>query len=219
MADASYSPTQVIPKELSEVVADLPYWFVIGGQAVRCFCPYRPSRDVDFGVRSPSDLQSLLSQLRNTGDVEIQEQSPDTVHLLWRGINVSVFVLEPLADHVEERRLTVSGILATKLHAILDRGTRRDFFDLYVTLQHHRRGIVESFAAMREVYRQPVNEHLLLRALTYFDDAEREAPLPGEGPDDWASVKDFFTRRVGDLLVPPSRALTIQALRVEVNED
>ncbi len=218
MSEAPYAPAQVIPASLSQAVADLPYWFIIGGHAVRCFCPYRPSQDVDFGVHEPSDLESLLTQLYRKGSVEIQEQSHNTVHLRWNGINVSIFVLEALSEHVEERRLSVKGILATKLHAILDRGTRRDFFDLYVTLQHHRRGIVECLIAMREVFKQPLNEELLLRALTYFDDAEREAPLPGEGPHDWKSVKDFFTRRVGDLLVPPGQALAIQAHRVDVND-
>ena len=158
----------------------------------------------------------MLAQLERTGEVEIVERAEDTIHLRWQGINVSIFVLETFRDHVEDRRLSVTGILATKLHAILDRGTRRDFFDLYVTLQHHRRGIAECLVAIREVYRQPVNEHLLLRALTYFDDAEREAQLPGEGPRDWKTVTAFFTRRVGDLLVPPGKKLAIQHNRVDV---
>ena len=70
----------------------------------------------------------------------MQERSADTVHLLWNGIKVSVFVLPHLGRHVEDRHLDVTGILATKLHAILDRGLRRDFFDLYVMLQQHRLG-------------------------------------------------------------------------------
>lgn len=37
---------------------------------------------------------------------------------------------------------------------------RRDFFDLYVTLQTQALGIAECFAAMREVFRQDVNEAL-----------------------------------------------------------
>jgi hypothetical protein len=168
------SPTRVIPSALGEAVADLAYWFVIGGHAVRCFCPYRPSRDVDFGVRQPRDLSDLLEQLERAGEVDLLEKSDDTIHLRWSGINVSIFLLDKLAEHVEDRRLTVTGILATKLHAILDRGTRRDFFDLYVTLHQQRRGIVECLTAIREVYRQPINEPLLLRALTYFDDADRD---------------------------------------------
>ena len=216
MADAPYDPVDVMPRVLAQAVDDLPCWFVIGGHAVRCLCPYRPSRDVDFGVGQPADLEHLLRQLEQTGDVEIVERAEDTVHLRWSGLNVSIFVLETFTPYVEGRRLSVTGILATKLHAIIDRGTRRDFFDLYVTLQHQRLGIARCLDAIQEVYQQPVNPHLLLRALTYFDDAEREAPLPGEGPRDWDVVKAFFVERVGDLLVPPAKQLAIQANRVDV---
>ena len=212
-------PVSVIPSSLGRAVDDLPYWFVIGGQAVRCFCPYRPSRDVDFGVRTVENLDDLLSQLAARGEVKIFERTADTVHLQFDGINVSVFVLDRLAPFVTDRRLTATGILATKLHAILDRGARRDFFDLYVTLQHHSLGIAECLASMREVFQQDLNEPLLLRALTYFAEAEREAPLLGEGPDDWATVRDFFLKRVGDLLVPPARQLEIQSRIVDVEDD
>jgi hypothetical protein len=219
MADTVLSPTQVIPAELGKALEPLPYWFVIGGHAVRCFCPYRPSRDVDFGVRRPADLEGLLAHLRRSGEVEILERDEGMLHLRWRGIDVSVFVLPTVAAHVEGRRLSVAGVLATRLHAILDRGTRRDFFDLYVTLQQHRLGLAECLAAIERVYRQPVSQPLLLRALTYFDDAEREAPLPGEGASDWRLVKDFFTRRAGDLLVPPNLKLDIQSHRVDVRPE
>lgn len=198
------------------MVEPLPYWFVIGGHAVRCICPYRPSRDVDFGVRDSRDFDDFLSQLAAAGETEILERSDDAAHLRWNGLNVSVFVLDKLAPFVDERRLNVEGILATKLHAILDRGARRDFFDLYVTLQERQLGIAECLRAIRAVYQQEVNDSLLLRALTFFDDAEREAPLPGEGPRDWERVKRFFLIRVGQLLVPPGESLDIQELRVDV---
>jgi len=211
------SPNQVIPQQLSEIVDSLPYWFVIGGHAVRCFCPYRPSRDVDFGVGSAEDLDHLVGQLEKKGAVKILERTKDTVHLLWNGTNVSVFALESLVPFTEDRRLTVTGVFATKLHAILDRGLRRDFFDLYVTMQHHSLGIAECLRALREVYQQPVADGLLLRALTYFDDAEKEAMLPGEGPNDWETVTSFFEAQVGSLLTPPTKKLEIQGRRVDVN--
>jgi len=167
-------------------------------------------------VTSARDLDDLVQQLQRRGRVEIAERSADTVHLRFDGIDVSIFVLAMLSPFVTERRLSVTGLLATKLHAILDRGTRRDFFDLYVTLHRHALGIAECLAALRQVYRQDVNELLLLRALTFFDDAEREAALPGEGPDDWATVKEFFWNRVGQLLIPPARELQIERRVVDV---
>ncbi len=213
---APYTPSQIMPRALATAVDPLPYWFVIGGQAVRCFAPYRPSRDVDFGIDKPANLDDMVAQLSRQGRVEIQERTRDTVHLLWNGIKVSVFVLEFLVPHVEDRHLDVTGVLATKLHAILDRGLRRDFFDLYVMLQQQRLGIASVLAAVRSVYQGAIDDGLLLRALTYFDDADREAPLPGEGPSDWDAVKDHFQVQVGSLLAPPMRRLKIQAQTADV---
>jgi hypothetical protein len=216
MSSRRHAPTEVLPRDVGEAVGSAKYWFVIGGQAVRCFAPYRPSDDVDFGVGRPRDLQQLLATLREKGRVEILERSKHTVHLIFEGVDVSIFVLPKIAPHVEDRSLTLTGILATKLHAILDRGTRRDFFDVYVMLQQHQLGLVECLRALEEVYEDHVDEGLLLRALTYFDDAEAEAPLPGEGDNDWDTVKGFFVARVGALLVPPERPLRIQGRRVDV---
>jgi hypothetical protein len=211
------SPIQVIPTRIAEAVCSSAYWFVIGGQAIRCFCPYRPSNDVDFGVARAKDADDLLRQLRRQGRVELLERTEGTTHLQFDGINVSVFVLPELGPHVEEQALSVTGVLATKLHAILDRGTRRDFFDLYVMLHQHQFGIVECLRAIREVYAIEVNEGLLLRALTYFDDADREPRLPGEGAKDWETVRTFFTSRVAAALLPPGQQLAIQARVVDVH--
>jgi hypothetical protein len=216
VSDRPLAPERVIPRGLARAVRGLPAWFVVGGHAVRCLCPYRPSRDVDFGVRAPSDLTDLVEQLRRTGTVEISEQTSDTVHLRWNRVDVSIFVLPALAPHVVDRRLDVTGILGTKLHAILDRGLRRDFFDLYVTLQHQQLGIVECLRAIRAIHQRDVNDGLLLRALTFFDDADQEPRLPGEGRGDWGRVKRYFTVAVGTLLVPPATPLAIQRRVVDV---
>jgi hypothetical protein len=213
---ARYRPEQVMPAGLGAIATELPHWFVIGGQAVRCFAPYRPSEDVDFGVSSASDLDDLIQQLRRRGEVELQERHDGTVHLRWNGIKVSAFVLPRLSHHVEDRHLDVTGLLATKVHAILDRGLRRDFFDLYVLLEQHRLGIVAVLAALRQVHDTPVDDGLLLRALVYFDDADREPRLRAEGPKDWTAVKDYFLTQVGSLLSPPRRLLAIQSETVDV---
>ena len=210
------APTDVMPPAVARALTADPYWFVIGGHAVRCFCPYRPSVDVDLGVESARDAETLLRKLRRKGRVEIIERTEETIHLLFEGLDVSIFVLSELLPFSEEHALTLDGVLATKLHAILDRGTRRDFFDLYVVLERHRLGIAECLRALREVYGADLNEGLMLRALVYFDDATAEAPLPGEGEKDWAQVQAFFQSRVGALLTPPAEPLAIQANVVDV---
>lgn len=205
-----------MPPPVADAVADGPYWFVIGGQAVRCLCPYRPSRDVDFGVASAHNARELLRHLESKGRVELIERGKDTIHLSFDGVDVSIFVLKRLTPHVESRGLSVTGLLATKTHAILDRGLRRDFFDLYVLMQMHSLGIVDCIQALQEVYATQVSYGLLLRALSYFDDADADGPLPGEGDADWARVQDYFSTAVAALLVPPQAALKIQSAEVDV---
>ncbi len=213
---SAFRPDQVMPQELARAVGALGSWFVIGGQAVRCFAPYRPSRDVDFGVGSAKDLEALLAELRRQGAVEIQERSIDTVHLAWNGLKVSAFVLGHLAPFVEDRRLKLEALLATKLHAIVDRGLRRDFFDLYVLLEQSRLGAGALLSAVRNVLPGAMSEGQILRALTFFDDADRELPLANEGPDDWLLVKNFFLHQVAALLSPPRRRLAIQNSKIDV---
>jgi hypothetical protein len=99
---------------------------------------------------------------------------------------------------------------------LLDRGVRRDFFDLYVMLKMHSPGLSDCLAALRTVHETDVNDGLVLRALCYFDDADAELQLPGEGSDDWDVVKAFFSTAVAALIVPPRRALEIQRRRVGV---
>jgi hypothetical protein len=118
------SPLEVIPQVVANAVKTEDYWFVIGGQAVRCFLPYRPSHDVDFGVTKPAQLKKLVSRLKGAGSLQIIEQSPDTVHLNFEGVDVSIFLLPQLLSHVEWQTLTLSGLLAMKAHAICPGGTR-----------------------------------------------------------------------------------------------
>lgn len=144
-------PEQVIPPKLRDALRALDRWFLIGGQAVRCFKPYRPTRDVDIGVANAADFKKVIAALRRAGAKAI-ESAADSVHFDLDGIDVSVFVLPRVARFVEGRRLALTGLLGSKLHAILDRGTPRDFFDLYVMMQDQH---VSRLDAVREPTASP----------------------------------------------------------------
>jgi hypothetical protein len=49
----------------------------------------------------------------------------------------------------------------------------------------------------------------------FFEDAEREALVPGEGRSDWRIIKDYILAQVGSLLTPPMR-LAAQAQTADV---
>ena len=65
-------------------------------------------------------------------------------------------------------------IAAMEISAIDNRGTKKDFIDLFFLLQHY------SFSEILSFYKKKYPDHSLFRALlsvTYFDDSESD-PMP-----------------------------------------
>lgn len=78
-----------------------------------------------------------------------------------------------------------------KIEAIGNRGSRRDFVDLYVAAREHGLSyLFECFA--RKYAAVSYSRTHILKALVYFRDAEEE-PLPDLlVPIDWSEVTQYF---------------------------
>jgi len=88
-----------------------------------------------------------------------------------------------------------------KLSAISHRGLRRDCWDLFEILQT---GITLRGCGEAYVERFGVREadlYHVLKALTYFDDAEKDPALPS-GLDElrWGQIKAFFRKEAPKLV-------------------
>jgi hypothetical protein len=86
-------------------------------------------------------------------------------------------------------------IAAMKLLAISDRGTRRDFVDLYFLCKEFSLRQVFNFYDQKFRDLEDKRYHLL-RGLSYFADAEDQLELRMLEPVDWTKVKRFFTDQV-----------------------
>ena len=84
-------------------------------------------------------------------------------------------------------------IAAMKVNAIIGRGTRKDFIDLYVLLQHY------SLAQIMAFYQQKYpdfSEYRALLSMTYFEDAEKQ-DMPRMFIDtSWGEMKSSIIRAV-----------------------
>lgn len=84
-------------------------------------------------------------------------------------------------------------IAALKVNAIEGRGTKKDFVDIYVLLQHY------SLGEILEFYKQKYPNYSIfraLRSLTYFEDAESQAMPKMFIPDTWEQMKKCITEKV-----------------------
>lgn len=123
-----------------------------------------------------------------------------------RGVTASFFRLPyPLLDPVQATTwgfgmASDRDIAAMKLEAIAGRGSRKDFIDLY-QLCHAGLDLERVFDLFDAKYATNRTERYhRLRALAYFDDAERE-PMPDMLiPLHWSRVRAFFESEVTRLM-------------------
>jgi hypothetical protein len=179
--------------------------YLAGGVAVAWHVRHRRSLDLDLFSR---DAQCELDSFRDAvassvSRVRVAEMTDATLRLDVAGTPVDVVrypypLLEEPAPGPEG--VAVAGLrdLATmKLAAIARRGIRRDFWDLYEIAAH---GVPLPPALDDYVVRYGVSHsdlYHVLRALTYFEDAEQETVWPaGLGPRRWQTIRSHFERVV-----------------------
>ena len=106
----------------------------------------------------------------------------------------AVMTRRPSVDAADAR-----DIACMNVDAIASRGSRRDFIDLHIAATTYGlRDIVEWFET--KYASTPYNRVHLLKALTYFADADKD-PMPDMLVTlDWQAVKAFFTTEMPRLL-------------------
>ncbi len=181
-------------------------FYLAGGTALCMHIGHRRSHDLDLFRNDPFDADELARSLREVGvPLENVATSPATIHAAVEGVRTSLLRFPyPLLAPPEPSKsgvpvASVRDIAAMKIEAIASRGARRDFYDLYFICQFGFR-LIDLLGDFDEKFKSshPDRYHRI-RAMTYFDDAERE-PLPSLlRPAEWSEVRAFFETSVTDL--------------------
>ena len=175
-------------------------FYLAGGTALALHLGHRRSVDLDFFSSESFENERLLALLRQIGEFQIRRNDPGTVTGQLEGIQVSfIQYAYPMLDPPSKPDFgpVVAGlrdIASMKLSAIMGRGSRRDFLDLYAVYQHGH-SLEEIYAWFQEKYRGiSYDPYHLARSLVYFLDAEEERMPVMLWPCRWDEVKAFFIR-------------------------
>ncbi len=182
-------------------------FYLAGGTGLALLLDHRRSVDLDFFSRANrldvAGCRRLLSRLRRLPKWELREAMEGTVLGTLSGVRVSFFWYpEPLVrPPVRQGRLRIASLEdlgLMKIGAIIGRGSRKDFVDLYAICQ--RISLRRLVGLGRRKFRN-VHDFTLqaLKALSFFEDAEQEPALVMTKPMGWAEVKAFFTHEVKQL--------------------
>lgn len=163
---------------MSEYVSQLTptlFWDV----ALGLHFGHRTSLDLDlFGKWEPKPpLELALSKcagrvVKAGGDERLQFFSADGIKIDC--VTYPYDWLKPAVDAEGLRIAAVEDIAAMKIAAATNRGTRKDFVDIYFILRQYPLDVILDWYAAKY---PDGNLYLVLRSLVYFDDAEME-PMP-----------------------------------------
>lgn len=175
---------------------------LVGGTSLALQYGHRSSVDLDiFGVVPDSDA-ALQDILEGFGRVPTKATSKYIKSFIVDGIKVDFvnYSRYPWIDEavVEDgiRLASPKDIAAMKTYAIQNRGSRKDFIDMYFLLQHF------SLEEILEFYAQKYPNYSMFRtrmALTYFEDAENKECPPMFIKVDWNDIKSFISQKVREI--------------------
>ena len=179
---------------------------LVGGTALALRYGHRSSDDLDLFFHEKFDHTIIENELINEFGSDFDYESGHKKFGIFCNIqNVKVDIVYfphlPIAPIEEENKIRFySGpdISAMKIHAILGRAQKKDFWDLYELLQHY------SLQQIIEWHMQKYPSHMLAisipNAITYFTDAdESEAPVSYK-KQTWELIKKGISKTVSDYL-------------------
>jgi len=148
---------------------------LVGGTALALQYGHRMSVDLDFFGQLPQDKEELIAIAKQVGEVVVFNKSNFILQMTINNVKVDFVDYSRYAwidNPVQGDGFVLASdndIAAMKVNAIMGRGTRKDFVDLFVLLQHY------SLAEILDFYKRKYPEYSEYRALlsmTYFEDAE-----------------------------------------------
>ena len=186
-------------EQLGEVGATREF-YLAGGTGLALVLAHRRSVDLDFFSRTNRldfvGRRALLARLRRLPRWTLVEARDGTVHGRVGPVRVSFFwydepLVKPLIRRGSLRIASLEDLGLMKLGAIVGRGSRKDFVDLYAIC--HAVPLPRLLTLSRRKFTD-ARDFILqtLKALSFFEDADREPPVVAASPLAWDRVKAFF---------------------------
>jgi len=176
-------------------------FYLAGGSGLALQMGHRISEDLDFFSRSNFSPSSLVTMLKTKTDrfEEILMESQTLIAAL-EGVKCSFLFYEvPLIfEAVSWGDIKIADwrdIVAEKFKTVAQRGSKKDFADIFFALQMKKIPLEEAVSIFKKRFQSSgVNLYHILRSLVYFEDADQEPdPRIMEGFEfSWQEVKSFF---------------------------
>lgn len=160
-------------------VKNIDNFYLAGGTAIALHLGHRESIDFDFFTDKNFINDKLLQSLEKLGKLKIDEFDKTTLLGWLDNVKLSFFKYRhPCLEEPEEYRglkvASIEDLVAMKIIAISQRGTKKDFIDFHAIIKSGWNFEAIFSAIERKYHGAEYNKMHLLKSLTYFNDTEDE---------------------------------------------
>jgi predicted nucleotidyltransferase component of viral defense system len=180
--------------ELLREIQDLPVlhdFYLVGGTSLALRYGHRVSVDLDFFTDKEFETGFLIDTLQEKHPIRVLSQAKNSLTLELSTVKTDFIrhnytLLKPVGKTDGIRMASVEDIAAMKLNSTINRGSKKDFYDIYELLNHFTLLELINFYTAKYDFSSQMT---LLKSLAYFDDAEMEPDPVSVNPTSWVSVK------------------------------
>ena len=170
--------------------------YLAGGTACALQIGHRVSLDLDFFTEIEFNTEFVLGQLGILPEFKLDETMKWTILGSFPKVKFSYFysrypLIKKTVPFSNINLASLEDIAAMKIAAICDRGSKRDFIDLYFLTKKFP--LEQIFKFYDKKYGKLSNNIVhIMRSLNYFADAEEQESPKMLIPVSWEEVKKFF---------------------------
>ena len=190
---------------------------LVGGTSLALQYGHRRSVDLDFFGHTTEDVDELTNMLSSCAKDVVRGNCTKSIKAYFLN-NIKVDIVNYQYRWIDEpvicdglRLASPKDIAAMKVNAVMGRGTKKDFVDMYFLLRHY------TFDEIMQFYLQKYpdgSEYRALLSMTYFADADPQ-PMPHMFQQvEWNTIKEevkhqverynqFVEMKKNDYLCPP----------------
>ncbi len=167
--------TLVLLKKLQSL-AILSEMRLVGGTSLALQIGHRKSIDIDLFGNLAVDYAELVDELKSIGNVISLKTSKNIHSFIIDEVKVDIvnYNYEWLSDKKVFEGIhlaTVKDIAAMKLNAIIGRGSKKDFVDLFYILKEF---LLTELIEFYNLKYMDGSKFLVIKSLSYFEDADNE---------------------------------------------
>jgi len=189
-------------QRLSKIAEIADTFYMAGGTALALYLGHRQSNDLDFFSEKDFNTEKYAQIVLKLGGTIIEEET-GTLHAVIDNTKVSFIhypyrLIKPLKQELGIRLASIEDIACMKVIAILQRGEKKDFFDIYEILKRFSPLMIKEMI-LEKYGDKKINCYHVLKSFFYFDEADKTLDPVSLNDTSWDDVKEYFLKNEATL--------------------